>query len=256
MRVEDLSLKWDAIEEKENGKKIVRIFFVRSGSEEGDKTKKIKKKKLSHEPRVISSFMARYRSSCSHIYRMTPNLKIKKKISGLLENFLMKKKKSSNFKKSYLEKYASDDHVSWIIDFMSSDSFIWHVILDNEKISKFLSSISQARFEWIRREDLKNEISQELRVIESDATHNHLVDSHLCWMTLNLERSKDWKFFLTFLFHVRPKENFHSNFEKFYLEKYSQYSCANGTIDGDASFSFIPRRIWKKWNFEVFPPGG
>jgi len=89
---------------------------------------------------------------------------------------------------------------------MTCDSGWWKNFL-------FLSSISQARFEWTRREDLKNEISQELRAIESDTTHNHLIDSHLCWMTLNLERSKDWKFFLTFLFHVRPKENFHSNFE-------------------------------------------
>jgi len=119
----------------------------------------------------------------------------------------------------------------------------------------FWLSLEMRRFRCWRRGDLKFGMSQELRVIESDATHNHLIDSHLCWMKLNLERSKGWKTFLTFLFHVRPKENFHSNFKKLNLEKQSQYSCDNGTINRAASFSFISRRIWKSEIFKFSPVG-
>jgi len=42
----------------------------------------------------------------------------------------------------------------------------------------------------IRREDLKNKISQELRGIKSNATHHYSIGIHLCQMRTYLEISK------------------------------------------------------------------
>ena len=44
------------------------------------------------------------------------------------------------------------------------------------------------------KENLKNWISQEPRVIKSDATYHHSIDIHLCQMTSNFKISRDKNF--------------------------------------------------------------
>ena len=82
-----------------------------------------------------------------------------------------------------------------------------------ENSQTFWRSISQARFKWSRREDSTILIVPMCKWIKFNVAHYHSNGIHLCWITLNLKRSKGWKFFLTVLFHVMPQSIFCSDFE-------------------------------------------
>ena len=62
-----------------------------------------------------------------------------------------------------------------------------------KKISIFLSERYE-KVQGVKKDDLKNWISQEPRGVESGATYHHSIHIHLCQMTSNFKISRDKKF--------------------------------------------------------------
>ena len=101
-----------------------------------------------------------------------------------------------NIGNSYLINKKEGSLKSWIIDRVTSSSFIWHMISKKEKFQNLEDFIFGQG--WWRKPKQKKKLSNRLswgwREISLFAIHYYERHLHLYWMISNLENSKPRKF--------------------------------------------------------------